>query len=143
MKNTSKQFGPFSDTENKKITKYKDLINFLLKRYKVGSLKRTLDSISDRILSSEHTYMKWKDEGCPSFEKILPEDTKKKLVSGEPLIQRELEYTAENIRSIKSWMESDLEYSHMESLDKENLLISEKAIEPAMSKYLMGILDGS
>ena len=143
MKNTSKQFGPLSDTENKKISKIKDLINFLLKRYKVGSLKRTLDTITDKILSSEHTYMKWKDAGCPSFEKTLEEEKRQKLVKGEPLLKRDSEYTEENLKSIHSWMESDIEYSHMDSLDKGNLMVSEKPIEPAMSKYFMGIIDGS
>ena len=143
MKNTVKQFGPLSDSENKKVNKIKDLINFLLKRYKVGSLKRTLDTITDKILSSEYTYMKWKDAGCPSFEKTLDDERRQALVKGEPLLKRDSEYTEENLKSIHSWMESDIEYSHMDSLDKGNLMVSEKPIEPSMSKYFMGIVDGS
>jgi len=143
LKSTQKSFGPFSDSEKKNLKEYSDLIDFLLKVYKVGSTKKGLDITTDKILNSEKSWMDWKDGGCLPFDRHLPSEKYQLIKTSQSVIKSDDTGLLERAGKVSSWMSTDEDYSHMDALDKSNLMITESPIETGLSRFMMGIVDGS
>lgn len=123
IKSSSDKFGHFSESEKKKLKKYEELINFLLKRYKVGNTRKPISEAIKKTIKSEKLWMDWKNEGCPSYDKNLEEKELKKFSKGQPLVAPNYVKMGKMMSSIKKWLRTDVEYSHIDALDKEFLMV--------------------
>lgn len=123
MKSNSSKFGPFSESEKKRLKKYQDLINFLLKRYKVGNSRKSLSDAIKKSIKMEGHWMNWKNEGCKPYIMVMPEDDLKKFQRGQNLEDPDYAKIGKMSNQIKKWLKTNVDYTHLEALDKTNLMV--------------------
>lgn len=140
LKSTTLKFGPFSEQELQKVKEHQELIDFLLKRYKVGQTKKNLDQVIEKVFTAESGWMNWKDSGCHQYNQEISQEKKKLIQNSQPILKFDDSQYQQQKLDLSTWMDTNKEYSHMEALDKSNLTIAEKSIEPSMSRYMIPMI---
>lgn len=147
-------FLPLKSSELSRIKKYDDLTSFLLKRYKIvkhkssSSDRRKFKSVNDAVnkaLKNELHWAEWKGTGCKPFSNSMDDDKKAKFwdtkgITGSNLTQQDKnkwfhrgvgnvimpDYSKQGKRtqSTEGWFGIDKFYTHMDALDRGNIMVS-------------------
>lgn len=124
MKSSNEKFGPFTESEKKKLKKSEELIHFLLKRYKVGNSRKSLNEAIKKSMKMETSWMDWKNLGCKPYDMKFGESDLKKFQAGQNLVEPDYSRMGKMSNQIKKWLRTNIDYTHMEALDKTNLMVS-------------------
>ena len=114
----------FTDPQKKKLKKFEDFINFLLRRYKVGASKKGVADAVNKALKMETVWMRWKMNGCTPYELKMGEEKVKRLQDGECLVDKLYKRSGKMDGQVKGWLRTDVDYTHLDALDKTNLMVS-------------------
>lgn len=128
LKASGKSCEPLADSELKELKAFEELVSFLLKCFKPieSKPKRHMNEIAARVLAGEKDWMKWKDDGCNSFSKLLSDDDLLRFAPNAPLpdVQPLQSMLHERQKDIGSWLGiQDENYNHMLYLNKQLLSV--------------------